>query len=267
MDLDYGWGILDDNFIYHVVQILSSRSSLINVCRPATVILKKLVEADPMNAPGPLIASSSKAAPTAPPGSVYRYGFHAVFEQMRKQEGLLETVISRLASPDTAMALYSMMLINSLLAHASDRWWEEFISELERLNVRKAVVVCPYYSPNAVIKLIFLKRLMSSHTIDDLTSCILDFQANMIRVTYRKKTTLVEPDVEPAHAEALEYIWKCSNLEEEIDQYGERVKWRKLGFGGENLIREFMEVGTLGLDCLVCRCESLYDRVGLIEIC
>lgn len=35
-----------------------------------------------------------------------------------------------------------MMLINSLLAHASDSRWEEFISELERLNVRKAVVVC-----------------------------------------------------------------------------------------------------------------------------
>lgn len=33
------------------------------------------------------------------------------------------------------------MLINSLLAHASDARWEEFISELERLNVRKAVVV------------------------------------------------------------------------------------------------------------------------------
>ena len=35
-----------------------------------------------------------------------------------------------------------MMLINSLLAHASDDSWEEFIAELERLNVRKAVVAC-----------------------------------------------------------------------------------------------------------------------------
>ena len=34
-----------------------------------------------------------------------------------------------------------MMLINSLLAHASDTRWEEFIAEVERLNVRKAVVV------------------------------------------------------------------------------------------------------------------------------
>jgi engulfment and cell motility protein 1 len=37
--------------------------------------------------------------------------------------------------------IYSVMLINSLLAHATDAWWDEFISELERLNVRKAIVV------------------------------------------------------------------------------------------------------------------------------
>lgn len=34
-----------------------------------------------------------------------------------------------------------MMLINSLLAHAGDVHWEEFIEEIERLNVRKAVIV------------------------------------------------------------------------------------------------------------------------------
>ncbi len=34
-----------------------------------------------------------------------------------------------------------MMLINSLLSHANDSRWEEFIAELERLNVRRAVIV------------------------------------------------------------------------------------------------------------------------------
>ena len=33
------------------------------------------------------------------------------------------------------------MLINSLLAHATDTWWETFISQLERLNTRKAIIV------------------------------------------------------------------------------------------------------------------------------
>jgi engulfment/cell motility protein 1 len=106
MELDYGWSSLDDAFIFKVVQILSSSQSLINVCRPATAILKKLVEADPVSAPGPIVASSSRRPPVVPPGSVYRYGFHVVFQQMRKEKGLLETVVSRLGSADTAMALY-----------------------------------------------------------------------------------------------------------------------------------------------------------------
>lgn len=133
--------MLDGHFIFRVVQILSSPQSLINVCRPATAILKKLVEADPVNMPGPQAASSSKSPPAPPPDSVYQYGFSVVFEQMRKERGMLETVINRLGSADTAMAQYSMMLINSLLSHASDTRWEEFIGELERLNVRKAVAV------------------------------------------------------------------------------------------------------------------------------
>lgn len=106
MELDYGWSSLDDAFIFKIVQILSSSTSLINVCRPATAILKKLVEADPASAPGPIMAGSSRRPLVAPPGSVYRYGFQVVFEQMRKERGLLETVVSRLGSADTAMALY-----------------------------------------------------------------------------------------------------------------------------------------------------------------
>lgn len=233
MELDYGWSTLDDDFIFQVVQILSSPQSLINVCRPATAILKKLVEADPTSAPGLQLTSSSRGPPSPPAGSVYRYGFHVVFEQMRKGHGFLETVISRLGSADTAMTQYSMMLINSLLAHASDTRWEEFISELERLNVRKAVV-----------------RLMSSHTIEDLTSCILDFQANFIRVTFRKKTTLVDVEAEPSHAAALNAIWASTKLSESVDETGQVLKWRLLGLDSENVEAEFNDVGLLGLECL-----------------
>jgi engulfment/cell motility protein 1 len=92
---------------------------------------------------------------------------------------------------------------------------------------------------------------MSSHTIEDLTSCILDFQANMVRVAYRKKTTLVDPDNDPSHADVLDYIWGCAGVEEEIDPQGGLIKWRKLGFESEDLINEFADAGVLGLDCLV----------------
>lgn len=97
------------------------------------------------------------------------------------------------------------------------------------------------------------QRLMSSHTIEDLTSCILDFQANMVRVTYRRKTTVVEPDAEPEHAAALNYVWVNSKVREEVDEDGEVVKWRMLGCQTEDLAVEFGEVGVLGLDCLVSR--------------
>lgn len=91
---------------------------------------------------------------------------------------------------------------------------------------------------------------MSSHTIEDLTSSILDFQANVIRVTYRRKTHFVDPVGEPSHLSALEYIWNASKLAEEQQPDGP-YKWRKLGFATEDLSREFVEVGVLGLDCLV----------------
>lgn len=92
---------------------------------------------------------------------------------------------------------------------------------------------------------------MSSHTIEDLTSCILDFQANMVRVTYRKKTTIVEPELEPGHSAALQYIWTNSKVREEPDGEGGMLRWRKLGFDSEDLMQEFREVGMLGLDSLV----------------
>lgn len=92
---------------------------------------------------------------------------------------------------------------------------------------------------------------MSSLTIEDLTSCILDFQANMVRVTYRKKTTLVEPEAEEAHREALRYIWGSARLQESDDGEGGKRRWRKLGFETENMSHEFVDVGVLGLDCLV----------------
>ncbi|KIK61716.1 hypothetical protein GYMLUDRAFT_243399 [Collybiopsis luxurians FD-317 M1] len=232
MEFDYGWASLDDAFILRVVQILSSPQFIINVYRPATAILKKLVEADPASAPGPQVGSS-KGGPAVVPGSVYRYGFSIVFEQMRKVPSLLETVVSRLGSADTGMAQYSMMLINSLLSHASDQRWEEFIAETERLQVRRAVV-----------------RLMSQHTVEGLTSCILDFQANMLRVTYRKKSTPIDLEAQPSHVADLNYIWDRSKLIEEVDENGQQLKWRKLGFDTEDIELEFNDVGVLGLECL-----------------
>jgi engulfment/cell motility protein 1 len=155
------------------------------------------------------------------------------------------------------------MLINSLLAHATDTWWEVFISQLERLNTRKAIIVSPVVPCGATrTDGILIQRLMSSHTVEDLTSCVLDFQGNMARVIYRKKTTLVEPDVEETHATALDYIWTNSRLQVETAPDGTTLKWRQLGFASENLSHEFTEVGVLGLDCLVS--SALWHKGALL---
>ncbi|KAF8517883.1 ELMO/CED-12 family-domain-containing protein [Hysterangium stoloniferum] len=251
MELDYGWSNLGDDFISSVVQILASPQNLINVCRPATAILKKLVEADPRSAPGPIMAGSSTRPPVAPPGTVYRYGFDRVYEQMSQQRGLLDIVVGRLGSADSVMGLNSMMLINSLLSHATDARWEDLTSELERLNVRKAVI-----------------RLMSSHTIEDLTSSILDFQANIVRVTFRRKITVVDPEQDASQEETLRFIWSSAKISE-LSENGKIFKWRRLGFETEDIRKEFVEVGALGLDCLknmVISDPDYFSKVVLEQI-
>lgn len=99
--------------------------------------------------------------------------------------------------------------------------------------------------------------------MEDLTSCILDFQANIVRVTYQKKMTPVDPLTQPLHAADLNFIWDSASLEQEPDEEGGLLKWRKLGFDTEDIEHEFNEVGVLGLDCMVCfycRFDPSYDR-------
>jgi engulfment and cell motility protein 1 len=93
---------------------------------------------------------------------------------------------------------------------------------------------------------------MSLHELEDLISSILDFQANIVRVTHRKKTTPVDPENEPSHAQMLQEIWDLAKLEvEEVDEEGEPIQWRRLGFETEDLQYEFQYSGFLGLECLV----------------
>ena len=93
---------------------------------------------------------------------------------------------------------------------------------------------------------------MSSHVIEDLTSSILDFQANEVRIILRRKQVSVDPMENMDHFNALRYVWQNSKLDEDNDgPDGLRRKWVKLGFESENVTHEFASVGVLGLDCLV----------------
>lgn len=272
LDLPYGWSTLSPQFIHKIVQILASPNNLVNVCRPATLILKKLVEADgsQMGVNGVPSSSTGKAGPkqTPAPGSVYRFGFDVVYEQMKRERNLLEIVVGRLSGAESMMVLYSMTLINSLLSHATPAHWIELTSTLERLNTSRAVI-----------------RLMSSHILEDLTNSILDYQGIMVRVIFFKKSRRVlvsghfgmdeneygeNAYIGDGEQEAmLEYVWSCAKLDSEDGSYTngygigdgsakargkgsarDIVKWRKLGFESEDLRKEFDKTGMLGLECL-----------------
>lgn len=227
-------------------------------------------------------SASSSTGKTGPkqipaPGSVYRFGFDVVYEQMKKERNLLEVVVGRLGGGESMMVLYSMTLINSLLSHATPAHWIDLTSALERLNTSRAVI-----------------RLMSSHTIEDLTNSILDYQGNIVRVIYFKKMRRVQVSdrygVDDDYGDGgyagdgeqeaiLDYVWNCANLEVDEESSGylnghgvgdgssksrgkasakDMVKWRKLGFETEDLRKEFDKTGMLGLECLVCELISIF---------
>ncbi|KAF8311367.1 hypothetical protein DL93DRAFT_2149672 [Clavulina sp. PMI_390] len=243
MDYDYGWATIEPAFIAQLCRILSNAATPINVCRPATSILKKLVEADPRSAPGPTAASSSRAQPAPAIGSVWRYGFDVVWRQVQIVGGLLEVLVQRLSNAESGMALSSMTLINTLLFHSTDAHWEELSNELQRLNAKKAVTL-----------------LMSNASVEELSSSILDFQANMIRLAYRHKISPVDPEmVKVQHM--LDFIWTASQVDEHEHVSGKsrdiseslpglHDHWIKIGFNSEHIRAEFARVGMLGLDCL-----------------
>lgn len=154
MSLDHGWSNIPRPFIAKLIEILSNPTNLVNVSRPATSILKRLVEADPRFAPQANAPGSSKAggasAPgkspvavtgksplqtinnaKAPQGGIWTYGFDVVFDEMRSQGSggkrpqddadapikVLETVVKRLSSGD------SMMAMDRLAAFSYDLWF------------------------------------------------------------------------------------------------------------------------------------------------
>lgn len=196
--------------------------------------------------------------------------------------GALERTHSTTAH--NAHAANSMTLINSLLSHATPQYWSELTGHLERLQTSRAVI-----------------RLMSSHTIEELSNSILDYQGNLVRILYNRKNRPVlagpsgwgteneegqrtpvsgmQNSYGDGEQEAiLDYIWGAAKaIEEPSESYGEGsaksrgktsikdiVKWRKLGFDTEDLRREFEGTGMLGLECLVSTTiESVFwSRMG-----
>jgi engulfment/cell motility protein 1 len=219
--------------IFQVVNVLVHQER-INVCRPATAILKKLVTAEQDAAPESKVESE--------PLSSKKGGFEVVYGEIQKESKFLPTLVHRLGSADTTLCLYSLSLINSLMRHVSDSLFDVFTSDLERLAVSKAVI-----------------RLMDSNRGDELVSSILEYQTNVIRAAHHRLTTTVTP-TDKRHVSALSYIWLQARVsevvagQEEGDSNGsnQKYKWRRLGFENEMVAKDFSRTGWLGLEC----CEA-----------
>lgn len=262
---DYGWEIIDATLVAKVVSLLVSQER-INVCRPATAILKKLVVSGPDDSPktGRVVTDGRNAATTSAP-PVYRYGFEFVYDEIQREKLFLQTLVNRLGSSDTTLKLYSLSLINSLLRNVSDDLFDSFASELEKLNASKSVA-----------------WLMDSNRGDDLASSILEYQSNIIRAAHRRMRTTVTP-TNKRHVHALSYIWLQAKISDVVVPTNPntnneprsstgattRYKWRRIGFASESAAKEFGRTGWLGLSCLESFVRSdpdLYSKIILEQI-
>lgn len=254
-----GWESLDAAFIRKTVNILTTQDR-INVCRPAAAILKKLVVSGPDNVQsdegkvvadtesgqdGTTVSAMARAARQETRGEIpktYHYGFDVVYTEIQKESNFLPTLMERLRSEDTTLCMYSLSLINNLVRHVSPNLFDAFVSDLEQLNVSQAVA-----------------SLVHSSRGDDLASTILEYQMNVIRIAHQRLRTSVS-STDRRHVGALSYIWTQARVPEENveDENGitSKFKWRRIGFESENVAKDFVRTGWLGLQC----CESYARR-------
>ncbi|CAG8786153.1 15038_t:CDS:2, partial [Acaulospora morrowiae] len=165
--------------------------------------------------------TADKNSTTSP---IRSYGFDVLHDAIVNKQNFLPTLVQRLASADYVLCSNSLCLINALMRHITDQYWESFMDLLDKLNVRKAVAL-----------------LMNGVHGDELSKHLLEFQSLFVRQAYRRKRTQVSLHI-PLHKTMLEEMWTSANLPEEDG------KWRKIGFSTEAPKWEIQRVGYLGLE-------------------
>ncbi|CAG8526137.1 1084_t:CDS:2 [Racocetra fulgida] len=82
------------------------------------------------------LVTADKNSTTSP---IRSYGFDVLHEAILLQPNFLPTLVQRFASADYVLRSNSLCLINALMRHVTDQYWESFMDMLDKLNVRKAV--------------------------------------------------------------------------------------------------------------------------------
>ena len=134
MEHDSGWESLDEEFVRTIVTIDVSQT-LVTVCRPATAILIKLINADKQSGSGPITC----------------YGYNFVKRASKDENEFLPTLVQRLSSPDYLLCLYSLELITAMIKHVTEEYRGELTEALQTLNTKKYVMVSSEEKKDGVI--------------------------------------------------------------------------------------------------------------------
>ncbi|KAJ3117603.1 hypothetical protein HDU96_006201 [Phlyctochytrium bullatum] len=210
MEHDHGWDKFSSTFISTLVSIIV-KQNLVNICRPATAIIIKLVLAD-------------KTTENSP---IQCYGFDVVHAAVACQSSFLPTLVRRLSETDYLLQLNSMQLINVLFRKATEKYRGEFVFLLDALQIRKVVV-----------------GLMQMSPAEELGKQLVEFQRLLIQEGYRRKRLNVDTRNVIIHT-MLEEIWEASTLKADGD-----YKWRRIGFETEIPRKEMNRIGLLGLETI-----------------
>ncbi|KAJ1547833.1 hypothetical protein HK405_004832 [Cladochytrium tenue] len=174
------------------------KQNLVNICRPVTAILIKLVSSDP----------------TAENSPIQCYGFDVVSNALSSQSSFLPTLVQRLLATDYILQLNSLHLVNILFRKATDRYRGEFVYQLDSLKIRQVVL-----------------SLMRTQPPEDLGKQLVEFQRLLIQEGHRRKRLPVDTR-NPEHEAMLNDIWAASALSP-IPEEG--FKWRQIGFEFEEV--------------------------------
>jgi engulfment/cell motility protein 1 len=117
-----------------IVHILVNQN-IVNICRPATAIVRKLVAFGPQSAPAPVPGEEATQR------TIYSYGFDVVWPQIYSEPSFFKVLNQRLTRGDYLLIQSTIALINSLMHHVTDTHYDDFTDELEKNEVSRAVNV------------------------------------------------------------------------------------------------------------------------------
>lgn len=176
MEYEYGWENFSQEFIGTLVSIIATQP-LVNVCRPATAIVIKLVLSDR----------------SIPSSSIQNYGYDVVIQAISALPSFLPTLVQRLSATDFFLQINSMQLVNCLFRAAMLKLRWNFMKRLDELEIRKVII-----------------KLMLTTASEELSKQLVEFQRLYIQEGNKsKREILAGSDVEIA----LREIWEASACE------------------------------------------------------